>query len=476
MERRFDRMVVLVFFGLGLTYQVVLHREGMGLIDEGHLRNAAHGVTAGESFHRDVYAAHLTASFFAVAWLLDLGRMARGSVLVWLWVALSATGVGLALVEVALRVADLPLSGPFLQEFRGTGFELMAYDSNPTGAFDLELGDDDLRQRLGARLANPGELEDHWEDTPWAVSFELNSQGFRERKLVPKSAGTKRVVIVGGSFTVGHGLPNTLAYPRLLESRLQRALEHGPELESGDPRSTSVEVLNLGRGNTDLPAIARSAELALRQLAPDVLVYGYSMSDSVPGIERDTASPIPDMLDAGSVAVAPSPSMTRIGRSEPGRSRVFDLVKRFLADRSLTHTTIDGYLRLHEPAAWRPTLARITAMSQAARAQDARFILLLLPLPFEIADSPFAEAHRQMREAAARAAIEVVDALPALARHPDEALRLHPRDRHPSPLYARVVAELLAPVVLEALGPISPPGSAARVPAAPGPGRARSGK
>lgn len=402
--------------------------------------------------------------------------MTRFALLARLALALSATGVGLALGEVGFRLADLPSNGPFLQEFHGAGFKLMAYDSNPTGAFDLDLRDQELRQRLGARLANPAELEAHWEDTPWAVSFGFNSQGFRERKLVPKAAGMKRVVIVGDSFTVGHGLPNALAYPRLLESRLQRALEHGPDVEPSDPRSTSVEVLNLGRGNTDLPAIARSAEFALRHLAPDVLVYGYFMNDPVAGVERDSASPIHDMLDAGWVAVDQSPSMTRIGQSNRGRSRVVDLLKRYFADRRVTQATIAWYQRLHEPMAWRPTLDRIRAMSQAARDRDARFILLLLPLPFEIADSPFAEAHRQMQEAASQSGIEVVDALPTLARHPDDALRLHPRDRHPSPLYARVVAGRLAPAVLEALGPAAGLEAAAPEPAAPGPVRVRSGK
>jgi hypothetical protein len=207
------------------------------------------------------------------------------------------------------------------------------------------------------------------------------------------------------------------------------------------------------------------------------------MNDPVPSLARAPGSPIHDMLDAGWVSVDQSPSMTRIGESERGAFRVGDLMRRFFADRSVTTSTIAWYQALHAPEAWRPTLARIAATSRAARARGARFVLLLLPLPFEIADSPFAQAHRQMREAAEQAGIEVVDALPALARHPDDALRLHPRDRHPSPLYTRVVAELLAPVVLDALASGAAPPDAApdassgvAPKAVPEPGRKRSGK
>jgi lysophospholipase L1-like esterase len=409
--------------------------------------------------------------------------MTRGALVARIALASASAVLGLALGELGLRLADLPRSGPFLQEFRGEAFKLMAYDSNPSGAFDLDLSDAELRGRLAERLENPAEFEAHWAATPWAVSFELNSQGFRERKLAAKPPGTKRVAIVGDSFTVGHGLPNALAYPRLLESRLQRAFDHDRGTGSASAIPTAVEVLNLGRGNTDLPAILRSADFALRHLSPDVLVYGYFMNDPVPSLARAPGSPIHDMLDAGWVSVDQSPSMTRIGESERGAFRVGDLMRRFFADRSVTTSTIAWYQALHAPEAWRPTLARIAATSRAARARGARFVLLLLPLPFEIADSPFAQAHRQMREAAEQAGIEVVDALPALARHPDDALRLHPRDRHPSPLYTRVVAELLAPVVLDALASGAAPPDAApdassgvAPKAVPEPGRKRSGK
>ncbi len=72
MERRFDRLALLVLLGLGLAYQMVLFREGVGLIDEGHLANAARRVAGGEILYRDVYTVYPPASFHAVAWLFEL--------------------------------------------------------------------------------------------------------------------------------------------------------------------------------------------------------------------------------------------------------------------------------------------------------------------------------------------------------------------------------------------------------------------
>lgn len=200
-----------------------------------------------------------------------------------LTLAISAGCVGLLIGELGLRLVDLPRSGPFLQEFRGERFKLMGYDSNPSGALDLDLSEPSLRAKLAERLSNPAEFLAHWQQTPHAVSFDFNAQGFRERPLAPKSAGTRRIVVIGDSFTAGHGLPNALSYPRLLEVRLQRQYEH--ELDV-DPLKVSIEVLNLGRGDTDLPGILRSAKLALRTLDPDVLVYGYFMNDPVPTLSR----------------------------------------------------------------------------------------------------------------------------------------------------------------------------------------------
>jgi len=389
------------------------------------------------------------------------GSDRAGRVFARIALVLVATAVGLGVGELGLRFADLPNAGPFLQEFRGERFKLMAYDSNPSGAFDLDLADEKLREELAGRLSDPDAFRASWQATPWAVAFELEENGFREKPFEPKAPGTTRIAIVGDSFTVGHGLPNALAYPRLLEARLQRRLEH----ERADLSvARSVEVLNLGRGNTDLPEIVRSADFALTRLEPDVLVYGYFLNDPVASLEREQGAKIHDMLDAGWVEVEGSASMIRIGQAKRGPSRVVDLVARFFADRRVTDATIAWYQRLHEPEAWAPTRRRIEAMAKVTRSKGARFVLLLLPLPYSIADSPFAEAHRAMRTAAEASGIEVVDALPALVKFSDDDLRLHPRDRHPSPTYTRVVAELLADALSDGLFDAPPEEGRARSP------------
>jgi hypothetical protein len=72
MERRCDRVALLLLLGLGLAYQAVLFREGVGLIDEGHLANGARRLAGGEILYRDVYTVYPPASFHAVAWLFEL--------------------------------------------------------------------------------------------------------------------------------------------------------------------------------------------------------------------------------------------------------------------------------------------------------------------------------------------------------------------------------------------------------------------
>jgi hypothetical protein len=138
----------------------------------------------------------------------------------------AGAAVALLLAEALLRLVGLPSDAPFLQEFYGKGFKLMCYDANPSGALDIDLRDPQQRAPLAARFEAEGNgpaFEAHWPKTPYAVEVRLNAMGFRDREFEAKPEGVRRIVIVGDSFTYGHGLPEAESYPRQLEALLRAA-------------------------------------------------------------------------------------------------------------------------------------------------------------------------------------------------------------------------------------------------------------
>ncbi len=71
MSRRYDLISVGLILLLGSAYQILFLREGIGLIDEGHLANAARRLAGGDVLYRDVYSVYPPASFYVVAALFD---------------------------------------------------------------------------------------------------------------------------------------------------------------------------------------------------------------------------------------------------------------------------------------------------------------------------------------------------------------------------------------------------------------------
>lgn len=72
MARWSERLALVALLALGLAYHLCLIGQGVGLIDEGHLANAARRLAAGEVLYRDVYTVYPPASFHVAAWLFGL--------------------------------------------------------------------------------------------------------------------------------------------------------------------------------------------------------------------------------------------------------------------------------------------------------------------------------------------------------------------------------------------------------------------
>jgi lysophospholipase L1-like esterase len=94
-----------------------------------------------------------------------------------------------------------------------------------------------------------------------------NNLGFRGRDIGEKARGTYRIVLLGDSFTLGDGLPDTDAFPPLLERLLN---------ESGDRK---YEVLNLGVVSYTPLLEYLLLKKYIGQLEPDMVVLNFDMSD-----------------------------------------------------------------------------------------------------------------------------------------------------------------------------------------------------
>lgn len=113
-------------------------------------------------------------------------------------------------------------------------------------------------------------------DMTWnGVPFRTNSRGYRTPEVaVPKPDGVYRIVLFGSSNTMGHGVGDDDAYPRLIEPWLDRAT--GPGVR--------VELVNLSvSGDSPSRRLARMTEEAA-DYQPDWILCDASVLD--PALEE----------------------------------------------------------------------------------------------------------------------------------------------------------------------------------------------
>ncbi len=346
--------------------------------------------------------------------------------------------LALLLAEGILWIMDLPRTGPFLQEFygprEGRKFKLTCFDSLPTGGIDADLRKPEDRARYEPFFPD-GEFSRHWEKTPYAVEVAYNSHGFRDREFGPRGDADLRIVVVGDSFTYGHGLPEKTCYPRQLEKILRETTP-----------GRKVEVFNCGHGADNVDRIHKVALYTLANYKPDILVYSYFLND--PLKDETEKKDVHAMLDPGWSNVEQEKTRFTIGMRERRGPRIYDLAAGFFESSRVTDTTLDWYRSIHEPGNWAPTARLIKAIDEAARDAGCRFILAVLPVIYDLSgEYPLESVHRYIETTAGSMRIEVIDCLPALRTRPDAELYLHPRDRHPNANYSRSVAETIASAI-----------------------------
>lgn len=254
-------------------------------------------------------------------------------------------------------------------------------------------------------------------DMTWnGVPFKTNSRGYRTPEVpLKKPEGVYRIVVFGSSNTMGHGVGDADAYPRLLERWLNG-------LEGMDRR---VEVVNLAvSGESPSRRLLRMSEEA-EQYEPDWILCDATALD--PSLEElhlqaivRSEPPIPIPFEY--VAAA----LRRAGVSTGDSPRQFEAKLRGEAE-ALLEGAFQG---------WRDFSTRA----------GIPMTVVMIPRADEKRDTPF--IHKLMRTSFRHLDLDCLDVHDAFDGLTVDQFRVSPWDKHPSVLGHQAIFEALRDALL----------------------------
>jgi hypothetical protein len=320
------------------------------------------------------------------------------------------------------RISD---GGPLSFPGRGGHRTIDLYTSNPRGTFPIDLNQAATRERLAREGFR--KIDEARVTNPFGVLFDYNKQGFRDREIVPKRSGVKRVVFVGDSFTEGMGVVEKATAPRIVESLLYAD-------------DSKIEVFNLGVRALDFPELESLFEKAL-EFEPDAVVFSMVLNDGDRSQEMTRRWPrVNDWI----MVRQDAPSwIERHSRFAAFIGHRYELMR-------VTWDTTAWYRALYSDEnrdGWMRTRAALRRAKVVIEARGGRLGVALWPLlvGLETEDAyPFAAAHAQIQRGVERTGLPFVDLWPVLRGRRSENLWVHPSDLHPNEVAQTLAAGKLA--------------------------------
>ena len=260
------------------------------------------------------------------------------------------------------------------------------------------------------------------------ATYLLNDFGLRDADLVPKPAGTRRVLLLGDSFTFGLGVTDDAA---IFANRLER------DLSVDEP----VEILNGGLpGSHTHDWLALLDEVAPRY-EPDVVVAVFFLRDG-------TRTPsIPGFFDRIRDEVARRNRESALYRASYLVRFVRDRIDRAEIGKEYTQAFRDAYFGEGEAVAeWLRARQNLVAIRDRAHERGARFGLAVFPVLVSLqGPHPFEAIHAEIARFAQQEAMPHHDLLPGFRGQPAPPLWVSPYDQHPSPRAHAIAADSLRP-------------------------------
>ncbi|MBW2267095.1 MAG: SGNH/GDSL hydrolase family protein [Deltaproteobacteria bacterium] len=248
---------------------------------------------------------------------------------------------------------------------------------------------------------------------PWAhgcyngVVHRTNGLGLRGARLAAKP--DFRILVVGDSVAMGSGVEEAQTYSARLEQSLNEA-----------DTARSVEVVNAGVAGFNIERVAQRAERLAPRLAPDLIVYGYTLNDlEGEGYVKTSGT-------WGELRGSPSALVRFLG------PRLFELAELVSSPRgSYVRELADNYRDNRKTAA--RLRAGLERMRRIGERESACVVVFLHTYLFHLNRwHPMAEFYDRVAQSAQALGLSPVHSLPSVVGRKRDALWVGRVDPHPN--------------------------------------------
>lgn len=312
-------------------------------------------------------------------------------------VVLIVISVALCLIgaEIVLRVKNASMTNYDIEMWRYAN-ELKQKSPDPALDFDHVRSKSSLLQNTEIRV---------------------NEWGLRGPPVEPMPPDGRRILFLGGSITLGWGVPED----ETEEARLQRMLRDNGQ---------KVQVLNGGVGNYNAERYVSRFFKELSDLNPTDIVVQYFLRDA-------------EDLEPGGGNVF-------LRHSELAVTLWIAIHRLF--DKSGEHALEEHYRKVYDPNQRGFVIMRdkLKELADYATAREIRIYLAMTPDVHNLIDYKFDYIHDAMRDIARSDGYTFIDLLPAMRGRPPQELFAMPGDPHPNTLGHKLMAEAVFPVIVKA--------------------------
>jgi len=247
-----------------------------------------------------------------------------------------------------------------------------------------------------------------------SVNINLNEWGLRGAPVPPLLPGGRRILVLGGSITLGWGVPEA----ETMTARLEKMFQDKGEL---------VQVLNAGVGNYNAQRYTENFFNNLKDLKPTDIVVHYFLRDA------ETLEP-----GGGNILL----------RNSELAVTVWAAIQNTLAPHG-ENVLIDHYKSVYDPSqpGFQTMKSELTKLAEYAKQNNIRIYLAMVPDIHNLTNYPFAAIHEQVKQLATKLGYTCVDLLPGFEKLEPQQIWAMPGDPHPNSLGHKIMADQLFPIL-----------------------------